>query len=149
MTAPRSETISRSQVVTLQTIAQMKGPVRVSSRTSETQRTVASAAARALEARGFVTVNNEGTLTLTEQGSRFLGVRHIDVAPDVNPLHALPAYQRGIAAASAERRKATVSLAALFEELKDDPTHAGHAQREFARHQVARFIEIDHQEATL
>jgi hypothetical protein len=144
VTAPRSETISRGQVVTLQTIARMEGPAKVSSKTSETKRTVASAAARALEARGFVTVDDEGTLKLTEQGSKFLGVRHVDVTP----LHALPAYQRGIAAAVTERQKATVSLKALFEELKDDPTHAGHAQREFARHQVARFIEIDHQEAT-
>ncbi|MFA9269209.1 MAG: hypothetical protein ACEQSX_00405 [Baekduiaceae bacterium] len=142
VTAPRSETISAAQVVTLGTIARMEGPAKVSSRTSETKRTVASAAARALAARGLVSLDDAGTVALTEQGSAFLGVRHVDVTP----LHEMPAYRAGVAQAIADRRKALDELTLLVEALKDDPTHAGHAQREFARHQVARFHQIDQQE---
>lgn len=140
-------TVSRAQVVTLQTLARMPGPAKVSSRTSETKQTLASAAARALAQRGLVALSENSAYTmvaLTDQGRAFLATLHVDVTP----LHELPAYKAGVAQAVDDRRKALGELEAVVSDLADDKTHAGHAQREFARHQVARFRMIDQQEGT-
>ena len=137
MTVPRSETISTAQVTTLQTIARMTGPAACSSRTSETKRTVATASARALAGRGLVAIDDDGMVTLTEQGSAFLGIRHVDTTP----LHDRPAYKAGVALAVRDRRTAVNELQEALATL--EPGAPGY---EFARHQVARFRQLDQQE---
>lgn len=136
MSAPEL-TVSRAQVLTLQGLVT---PARVSGRTSASSHTIASASARALEARGLVSIE-DGTATLTDLGRSFLEVVHVD--PPTNPLHELPAFRAGIAQAVADRRTAVVELEAALQDLS--PGEPGY---EFARHQVARFRMIDQQEGT-
>lgn len=135
MTA-RELTVSRSQVLTLQGLVE---PAKVSNRTSTARHTIAAAAAHALEARGLITIE-DGTALLTDLGRSFLEVVHVD-PPPANPLHDSAAYQAGVALAVRDRRTAVVELQETIKTL--EPGAPGY---EFARHQIARFRQLDQQE---
>ena len=128
-------TVSRAQVLTLQGLVV---PAKVSNRTSTAKHTIAAAAAHALEARGLITID-DGAAVLTDLGRSFLEVVHVD--PPANPLHELPAYKAGVALAVHDRRTAVVELQETLQTL--EPGAPGY---EFARHQIARFRQLDQQE---
>ena len=104
-------------------------------------------------ARKGVSVREGGTVHLGEKdAARLLAGRRIlpvkagkpeKSDPPANPLHELPAYKAGVAQAVLDRRTAVVELQETLQTL--EPGAPGY---EFARHQVARFRQLDQQEGT-